>query len=189
MLAVPAVATRVASRSVHGPQPAASASPPGADVAVRLVALVRAGAPLRRALAAIVGQLVAKRAWERLGFARPRDYAAERAGISARQLQELAHVDAALAELPKIEAALTAGSLSWTKARLLCRVATREDEALWLAAAHTPEAGTVEEIQSARYAGMADAFRLSAALGLAMGVYCFFLPHTPPQKGERRSAY
>ena len=99
---------------------------------MRLVALVRAGAPLRRAVAAIAGRLVTSRAWERLGFARPRDYAVERAGVSARQLQELAHVDAALTELPKIDAALTAGGLSWTKARLLCRVATREDEALWL---------------------------------------------------------
>jgi nucleoside transporter len=60
--------------------------------------------------------------------------------------------------------------------------------AQWLAIAHTPAAGTAEEIQSARFAGMADAFRLSAMLGIAMGVYCFFLPHTPPQKGERRSA-
>ena len=60
--------------------------------------------------------------------------------------------------------------------------------AQWLAAVHTPGVGTAEEIQSARFAGMADAFRLSAVLGVAMGVYCFFLPHTPPQKGERRSA-
>ena len=28
-------------------------------------------------------------------------------------------------------------------------------------------------------AGMADAFRLSGALGIAMGVYCLSLPHTP----------
>ena len=58
----------------------------------------------------------------------------------------------------------------------------------WLLKVHTPDSGTVEQIQAAQYAGMSDAFRLSAALGLAMGVFCFFLPHTPPQKGERRSA-
>jgi hypothetical protein len=90
---------------------------------------------LRRALAAIAGRLVATRAWERLGFARLRDYATERVGLSARQLLELARVNAALVELPGIEAALTAGRISWTAARLLCRVARREDEALWLAAA------------------------------------------------------
>jgi nucleoside transporter len=60
--------------------------------------------------------------------------------------------------------------------------------AQWLAFAHTPASGTLEEIADARFAGMADAFRLSAILGIAMGVYCFFLPHTPPQKGERASA-
>jgi hypothetical protein len=106
-----------------------------AEAAAQLAVLVRAGAPLRRALAAISGRLVATRAWERLGFARARDYAVERAGVSPRQLQELAHVDVALAGLPRIEVALAAGRVSWTKARLLCRVATREDEALWLEAA------------------------------------------------------
>jgi len=43
-------------------------------------------------------------------------------------------------------------------------------------------------INAAQQAGMADAFRLSAMLGLLMGLYCFTLPHTPPSKGERRSA-
>ncbi len=85
----------------------------------------------RRALASVAGRLVATQAWERLGFARLRDYTVERAGVSVRQLQELARVDAALAERPAIEAALVAGELSWTKARLLCRVATAEDEGRW----------------------------------------------------------
>jgi hypothetical protein len=101
----------------------------------RLVALARSHAPLRRVLAAIAGRLVSIRAWERLGFARLRDYAVERAGLSARQVQDLARMDAAFAELPRCEAAFLAGSLSWTKARLIARVATREDEAHWLAAA------------------------------------------------------
>ena len=37
-------------------------------------------------------------------------------------------------------------------------------------------------------AGKADAFRLSAILGVAMGLYCFTLPHTPPTKGARSNA-
>ncbi len=98
-----------------------------------LRALVAARGPLRRALAAVAGELVRKRAWERLGFARLRDYAVERAGHSARSLQDLARVDAALAGLPRVEAALVEGQLTWTKARLLCRVASAEDEALWVA--------------------------------------------------------
>jgi len=78
---------------------------------------------------------VAARAWERLGFARLGDYAGERAGMSARQLQELAAVDRALARLPALEAAFLAGRLSWSKVRDLCRVATPQDEVVWLEAA------------------------------------------------------
>ena len=104
----------------------------GGDVAPRLVALARAQAPLRRTLAAIAGRLVAARGWERLGYARRRDYAAERAGVSDRHLQELAQVDAVLARLPRLQAAFLGGELTWTQARLLGRVATPEDEARWI---------------------------------------------------------
>jgi hypothetical protein len=95
--------------------------------------LVHSHAPLRIALARIAARLVATRAWERLGFARLSDYARERVGLSARQIQDLAHVCAALARLPRVESALLAGELSWSKARLLCRVARGEDEAAWVA--------------------------------------------------------
>jgi hypothetical protein len=111
------------------------AAPEASAAEERLVALARSGAPLRRALAAVAGRLVAGRAWERLGFVRPRDYAVERAGLSARQLQDLAHVDAALRGLPAVDAAFVAGRLTWTKARLLCRVATPADAAAWVSAA------------------------------------------------------
>ncbi|HZZ70998.1 MAG TPA: MFS transporter [Pirellulales bacterium] len=40
-------------------------------------------------------------------------------------------------------------------------------------------------IANAHAAGMGDAFRLSAILGAIMGVFCFFLPHTPPKRGEK----
>jgi hypothetical protein len=101
----------------------------------RLVALARSGAPVRRALARIAGELVRRRAWDPLGFVRPADYGRERPGLSARELYELAHVDGALAKLPAIDAAFSSGRLGWTKARLLCRVARPEDEARWLEAA------------------------------------------------------
>jgi hypothetical protein len=101
----------------------------------RLVSCVRSAAPLRRALARIAGAFVARRAWEPLGFVRPADYARERPGLSARELRELARVDAALARLPALDEALTTGQLGWTKARLLCRVATPLDERRWLESA------------------------------------------------------
>src|SRR5213594_3012959 len=94
--------------------------------------LARSGAPLRRVIAALAGQLVAAKAWDRLGYVRPRDYAVERLGLSSRQVQDLAHVDRELRRLQHIDAAFVAGDLTWTKVRLLCRVATREDEADWL---------------------------------------------------------
>ncbi len=106
----------------------------------RAVAMVRSQAPLRRVLARIAGRLVAARGWERLGFARCSNYARERLGLAARQLQELAYVDACFERLPAIEAGFVAGALSWTKARLLCRVATPEDEARWIAFARTTTA-------------------------------------------------
>src|SRR4029450_6454290 len=57
----------------------------------RLAELARAGARLRRALAALAGRLVATRAWDRLGYVRLRDYARERLGLSARPRPGLRH--------------------------------------------------------------------------------------------------
>ncbi|MFT7486917.1 MAG: MFS family permease, partial [Candidatus Paceibacteria bacterium] len=58
----------------------------------------------------------------------------------------------------------------------------------WLAAMHQPEGLGDSETLLALAAGKADAFRLSAVLGAVMGIYCFFLPHTPPSKGNEKSA-
>lgn len=49
----------------------------------------------------------------------------------------------------------------------------------WLFLNHTPQ-GSEEIIKAAQDAGRADAFRVSAVLGVVMGLYCFVLPHTPP---------
>jgi nucleoside transporter len=60
----------------------------------------------------------------------------------------------------------------------------------WLLHRHTPSGPgvTAEMVKAAQAAGRADAFRLSSILGVAMGIYCFFLPHTPPAKGETKNA-
>jgi hypothetical protein len=101
----------------------------------RLLELAASAGPLRRVLAAIAGRVAAGRAHERLAYARLCDYARERAGVSARQLRELARVDRALTELPALEWALLANELPWSKVRLIARVATREDEEAWIARA------------------------------------------------------
>ena len=68
----------------------------------------------------------------------------------------------------------------------------------WLLRAHTPGADALAgldataaraQVDAARFAGMADAFKLSGALGVVMGVFCLLaLPSTPPQAGRRSSA-
>jgi len=112
-----------------------------------LVRLAASGAPLRRAVARLAGRLVAGRArcasWQALGFVRLSDYARERLGLSARELQDLAHVDAALAGLPAVEADFLAGRITWTKVRLLCRAAAPDDEAAWLVRAERTSAAVL----------------------------------------------
>jgi nucleoside transporter len=58
----------------------------------------------------------------------------------------------------------------------------------WLLHHHTPVDGTEAEKLAAQAAGIRDAFRLSAILGIAMGLYCFTLPKTPPSRGRQSYA-
>jgi len=102
-----------------------------------LSSLAAAGGPLRRALAALCGRLLDTQGYERLCYARLGDYARERAGVSVRQIQDLAHAHRAFADLPRLERALVANELPWSKVRILTRVATREDEEAWISHART----------------------------------------------------
>jgi hypothetical protein len=105
------------------------------SVEARLAELAASVGPLRRVLAAIAARFVTVRAHERLCFTRLSDYARERPGLSARQLQDLARVHRALTGLPALERALVANELPWSKVRLVARVAIAEDEADWIARA------------------------------------------------------
>ncbi len=58
----------------------------------------------------------------------------------------------------------------------------------WLLHHHTPVDASPEAQQAAQYAGMGDAFRVSAILGVLLGLYCLTLPRTPPSKGEHANA-
>jgi nucleoside transporter len=58
----------------------------------------------------------------------------------------------------------------------------------WLLHRHTPVGATEAAITSAQDLGRADAFRLSAVLGVLMGLYSFTLPDTPPRRDAGRSA-
>lgn len=124
------------------------------DPEARLAQLAAAVGPLRRVLAAIAERLIATKAPERLCYARLGDYARERPGLSARQLQELARVHRALAGLPTLEQALLANQLPWSKVRLLARVATDEDERAWIARARALPTRRLE--QEIRESGGSD---------------------------------
>jgi HNH endonuclease len=105
---------------------------PPPDPEAALARGVREAAPLRRVLCALAGRVLETQSWSRLGFARARDYATERAGVSLRSLQELARVGRLLEAAPGIEAAFQAGGIGWTRLRALARLGRIEDEALWL---------------------------------------------------------
>ncbi len=72
------------------------------------------------------------------------------------------------------------GTVGWIAAGILI--------GQWLAAKHTPTSDDLAVIEAAQNAGRADAFRLSAILGVVMGVFCFFLPHTPPARTQGSNA-
>lgn len=60
----------------------------------------------------------------------------------------------------------------------------------WLLHAHTPDVAKIgaAAVRQAQVAGMADSFKLSAILGVILGVYCFMLPKTPPKPGQQKFA-
>ncbi len=92
-----------------------------ADLELRLVRLARAPGALRAALAQVAARSVEKRAWERLGYARLRDYATEKLGTSERHVLDLARVGRALGSYPALETALASGELTFARVRLLAR--------------------------------------------------------------------
>jgi hypothetical protein len=113
----------------------ATSADPAEHIEDRLARLAGALGPLRRLLARVAERLIETKAHQRLCYARLGDYARERLGLSARQLQELARVHRALARLPALERAFAANELPWSKVRLLARVATEEDAEAWIARA------------------------------------------------------
>jgi nucleoside transporter len=58
----------------------------------------------------------------------------------------------------------------------------------WLLHRFTPEGVTGAALTESWNTGRADAFTLAAVMGAVMGVFCFFLPHTPPMPGRRKNA-
>src|SRR5438876_11948800 len=96
----------------------------------------------RRVLGTLAHGVLRRRHHHDLGFARLRDYTRERLGLSARELQTLAHVVEGLARLPAIGDAFDSGGITWSQALCLVALATPEDAPFWLLGAriHTVRA-------------------------------------------------
>ena len=155
-------ALRVRARSDAAPGSEAAVLLTAAETERRLRELAAAGRPVRRALAAIAARLVTTRAYEPLCYARLGDYARERAGLSARQLRDLAHV----------HAALVAGELPWSKVRLVVRVASEADVEAWIARARALPIRLLE--QEVRLHG--GRVRAADAISVGAGSACAFDP-------------
>lgn len=82
--------------------------------------------------ARLMAGFLSRRLWRPLGFARLRDYSAERLGLAARTLEEDARAVQTLEALPQIKSAFLEHKISWTHVRLLITVAIAEDEETWL---------------------------------------------------------
>ena len=74
----------------------------------------------------------ARRTYQVLGYRTATEYAAHRFGFSRREARELLRVGKAMRELRAIDHAFGERVLSWTKVRLLVRVATPATEDRWL---------------------------------------------------------
>jgi hypothetical protein len=139
-----ALAVRARAESSNRPRfrPLLASAPPEEGVRrhagraeTELAGLAASTGPIRHALAALAARLLDCRGYERLCYARVGDYARERAGLSGRQLHDLAHVHRAFAALPRLQCTLVANELPWSKVRLVARVATPADEEAWIARA------------------------------------------------------
>ena len=145
--ALPAATASVGA--LRGPEPPAQASPPprssdGAalsflrarDADARLCSLGASLAAARPVLGGLATALVGGRLHEALGYRSLGDYGRERLGVGARVIREWARVWRRLEELPQLRAAVQAGEVGWTVARLVAGLATPATEAACLAAIH-----------------------------------------------------
>src|SRR5206468_8143426 len=118
----------------------ASPPPRGEAAARRADALARSLSAARERITLPLAQLAAslcrERAWCAFGFARASDFALEYLDRSGRWLRDLAALQAAVAALPGLDAALTGDDggppLGHVRALLVGRVARPGDLAVWI---------------------------------------------------------
>jgi hypothetical protein len=95
---------------------------------------------------AMVAELERRKAYERAGYWTLPQWLSIHCGIGIRAAQEQVRVALRLEELPAIQAAFAEGSLTYSKARALCRIATPDSEAELLDLARKTSAAQLERV-------------------------------------------
>ena len=123
-----------------------------------LCTLARADGRLRLELGQLL-EVMAERAWHfSLGFSSIAAYALERCQRRARWVEGARCLARRLKALPALSGALCEGSISWSMAEVVARVARAEDELVWLDAAR---GHTVRELRERVRAGGAQGCELA----------------------------
>ncbi len=91
-------------------------------------------------------QIQEHRIHKKLGFSNLGEYAAEYAGLTARQAREFVEIGRKLPRFPEVEAALQEGRLSWSQARLITRRADPEQQRYWVEQAQSLSAQSLAEV-------------------------------------------
>ncbi len=149
---------------------------PGMPAAVVDSALRQALATLDRARECAVlwfGEVVRRELYRDLGYASAHQYASEALGFSRNRTNQFLRLAAELERLPHLRAAVADGSVGWTKAQQVARVATPRSEAAWVAKAR---GATREELARAIKARRGAPRSAQGELGFQAGA----MPLEPP---------
>lgn len=119
----------------------------------RLCGISKRRAALDAEEARCLREAVAVRLWRRLGYVHLNEYLERELGYAPQAGTERIRVALALAQLPRIEASLGEGALSFSAVRELTRVATVDTEQAWLDAAHGKNLRQIEAMVSGKKPG------------------------------------
>ncbi len=117
----------------------------------RLVAARKVQRGAEHRLAILLAELADTGGHRLLGYASIEQYAMAALELTSRVARDLLRIGRSMPELPRLNAALAAGEVDWTKAREVVRVATAETDASWTERAKTMSARVIErEVAAAR---------------------------------------
>ncbi len=117
----------------------------------RLVAARKVQRGAEHRLAILLAELADTGRFRLLGYASIEQYAMVALELTSRVARDLLRIGRSTPELPRLNAALAAGEVNWTKAREVVRVATAETDDSWTERAKTMSARVIErEVAAAR---------------------------------------